>query len=275
MIHRIGFYYKQRSGEAMVDTSHIRKILEYNPYDSAAKRRLLEIGSVDDLEWLHHQNPYDSTVRERLIQLGNPHSLRTLLAENPYDFKAKNKLLAVGSLTDLEWLYDQNPYDTTVRDKILSFSVTDREASKTSGTQTAEEYDIFICHVYEDKDSFVKPLADALVSAGIRTWYDDFELGWGDSLRASIDRGLSRSRFGLVIFSKAFFSKHSKWTEHELDGLFAKESNGQKVILPIWHDVSREDVLKNMPAFADKLAKNSDSIPAIVSEVKKLLKKSG
>jgi TIR domain len=67
---------------------------------------------------------------------------------------------------------------------------------------------------------------------------------WGDNLRTSIDEGLLNSRFGIVVFSKAFLKK-KRWTEHELNGLFAKERAGVKVILPIWHEVTQEDLERN------------------------------
>jgi hypothetical protein len=50
----------------------------------------------------------------------------------------------------------------------------------------------------------VWPLADALISAGYRIWYDEFQLKVGDSLRRSIDRGLVASRFGIVVLSPSF-----------------------------------------------------------------------
>lgn len=55
------------------------------------------------------------------------------------------------------------------------------------------EYDAFICHASEDKESFVRPLAKELRKKGLRVWYDEFTLKLGDSLRRSIDRGLARA----------------------------------------------------------------------------------
>jgi hypothetical protein len=133
-----------------------------------------------------------------------------------------------------------------------------------------KQYDVFLCHASEDK-SFVEPLAQALKAAGIKVWYDNFRLDWGDNLRPSIDRGLASSRYGIVIFSKAFLGK-KKWTEHELNGLFAKEGE-EKVILPIWHNITREDVLPYSPSLADRLAiKTAElSIDQIVEKVKNVL----
>ena len=92
-------------------------------------------------------------------------------------------------------------------------------------------YDTFICHASENKELFVRPLADSLVEAGLRVWYDEFSLKVGDSLHQAIDRGLRESCFGIVVLSEAFFAK--KWPQAELDGLFAKETPDQKVILPV------------------------------------------
>ena len=100
---------------------------------------------------------------------------------------------------------------------------------------------LFISHASEDKESVARPLARALQALGMEVWLDDFELTLGDSLRRSIDRGLSSSRFGVVILSRDFFSK--EWPNRELDGLASREDGKEKVILPIWHEVSREDVM--------------------------------
>ena len=113
-------------------------------------------------------------------------------------------------------------------------------------------YDAFISHASEDKEKFVKPLANALTRMNYRVWYDEFELRVGDSLRQSIDKGLINSRFGIVVLSPAFFAKN--WPQYELNGLTAREMDGHKVILPIWHLVNREDVLAYSPALADKVA---------------------
>src|SRR5450432_638909 len=106
-------------------------------------------------------------------------------------------------------------------------------------TQPNDGWDVFISHASEDKDAVAKPLAAALKAAGLRVWYDEFSLKLGDSLRISIDRGLSGSRYGIVILSRTFFDKH--WPAQELNGLATREINGEKVILPIWHKVGFED----------------------------------
>lgn len=135
-----------------------------------------------------------------------------------------------------------------------------------------KEYDFFISHATEDKESFVRPLAEKLESLGLRIWYDEFELSIGDSLRQKIDEGLINSKYAIVVLSNSFLNKKS-WTEYELNGLVSKEMNGIKVILPIWHKVTKDEVLSYSPTLADKFAFNTSimSINEISNELKQLI----
>jgi hypothetical protein len=113
-------------------------------------------------------------------------------------------------------------------------------------------WDVFISHASEDKDIVARPLADALQRAGARVWFDKHELKLGDSLSRKIDQGLASSRFGVVILSPNFFAKH--WPMAELAGLRALDEDGQKRILPVWHNVDRKTVASYSPIIADLLA---------------------
>lgn len=132
---------------------------------------------------------------------------------------------------------------------------------------TQPRWDVFISHASEDKDTFVRPLAEALISFGVKVWYDEFALEIGDSLSRSIDKGLIHSNFGLVVLSPSFIRKN--WPEYELRGLIAKEINGQKVIVPIWHDLTHDELLKYSPPLADKYAiqSNSHSLVQLAAKV--------
>ena len=133
------------------------------------------------------------------------------------------------------------------------------------------EYDFFISHASEDKDDFVRPLAEALVEAGCNVWYDETMLKPGDSLRRSIDKGLVDSRYGIVVISPAFIKK--SWPEYELNGMVAKEMNGHKVIIPIWYNVTIDDVLHFSPTLADKLAIDTSrlTLEEVVEQVMSVL----
>lgn len=122
---------------------------------------------------------------------------------------------------------------------------------------SAKPHDVFLSHASEDKDAVARPLYQALTAAGISVWFDEAVLELGDSLRRKIDAGLARCRYGIVILSPRFFEKH--WPQRELDGLVAKETaSGDKAILPIWHDLQLEDVIRYSPTLADRLAGRSE-----------------
>jgi len=119
----------------------------------------------------------------------------------------------------------------------------------------SREYDVFISHASEDKDSVVRPLAHALSNAGLSVWYDEFELRIGDSLRRKIDTGLAKSRFGVVVLSRSFFGKG--WTNYELDGLVTRAVSGEQVLLPIWHEITKQELIGYSPSLADKVARST------------------
>jgi hypothetical protein len=119
------------------------------------------------------------------------------------------------------------------------------------------EWDLFISHASEDKDDFVKPLANILKELKMKVWYDEFTLKIGDSLSANIDKGLISSRYGLVVLSKSFIGKG--WTDYELRSLLSREVGHSKVILPIWHNITREDIMSFSPFLVDKFALNSST----------------
>lgn len=129
-------------------------------------------------------------------------------------------------------------------------------------------FDIFISHAGDDKDDVVRPLAHALLDRGLRVWYDEFELRIGDSLRQKIDRGLIACRFGIVVLSPSFFAKG--WPNYELDGLVTREvGGGRQLILPVWHQVTEQDVRGYSPSLAGKLARSTAdvSIDTLADEI--------
>lgn len=135
-------------------------------------------------------------------------------------------------------------------------------------------WDAFISHASEDKDEVVLPLADLLIRAGLKIWLDKSEIFLGDSLREKIDEGLACSQFGIVLLSHNFFSKG--WPKSELDGLFSREVGGEKVILPVWHNISFEEIKSYSPLIAGKLAANtSDGLCEVKKQILSAVHKVG
>lgn len=124
---------------------------------------------------------------------------------------------------------------------------------------------LFLSHASEDKP-FVEELAEALRNAGHKVWLDKWVLKLGDSLREKIDEGLKECDYGVVVFSKVFFAK--KWTNLEVDGLLARETPEKKLFLPVWKDVTEEDVRAFSPILCGRLA--ADAAWGIATVVEKI-----
>ena len=137
--------------------------------------------------------------------------------------------------------------------------------------ESDKEYDVFISHASEDKEDVVRPLAKSLKEKGVSVWYDEFELKIGDCLRRKIDQGLSKSRFGIVVISRSFIKKG--WTNYELDGLMTKAISGQQILLPIWHDITKQEVIDYSPSLADKVARNTsqETVEEIAEEIAEMI----
>lgn len=186
------------------------------------------------LEWLR---PSASQLNGQLEQLAN-----SLLDERRRRMEAHSN--ALGKLGI--------PVRELATEPLSPTALRGEEKKDTQKQSKQVAWDVFISHANEDKEAIARPLAEALKDAGVSVWYDEFSLKLGDSLRKSIDRGLARSRYGVVILSPNFLQKH--WPQQELNGLATREVNGHKIILPVWHNIGFEQVREFSPTLADRLA---------------------
>lgn len=92
-------------------------------------------------------------------------------------------------------------------------------------------------------------------------------------MRKSIDYGLKKSRFGVAVLSPNYIAEGKYWTKAELDGLFQLESINGKTLLPIWHNLTKKEVMEYSPIIAGKLAMTTASMTPqeIAGKLKELL----
>lgn len=143
-------------------------------------------------------------------------------------------------------------------------------------SQDEDEYDVFISHAWEDKEDFVEEFVAELEKLDIRVWYDKKRISLGDSMREKIEEGLRKSHFGIVVLSPSYIADGKYWTKSELNGLFQKENIGGKVLIPIWHKLTKKDVMNYSLILADRLAMNTASYSPeeIAVEIKEMIDKS-
>ena len=146
-----------------------------------------------------------------------------------------------------------------------------------SSNEESPEYDVFISHAWEDKEDFVEEFVQELESLGVKVWYDKNCIKWGDSMRAKIDEGLKKSRFGIAVLSPSYIADGKYWTKAELDGLFQLESINGKTLLPVWHKLTKKEVMEYSPIIGGKLAMNTASMTSkeIAENLLPILKATG
>jgi TIR domain len=142
---------------------------------------------------------------------------------------------------------------------------------KDESTGTSMKHDIFVSHASEDKAQIVRPLVQALAALGLRVWYDEDMIKGGDSIREAIDRGLRDTRNAVVVLSPEFLKK--RWTQWELNALVQRFNNTQTrhrgKLIPIWHNVSKDEISRFSPPLADIAAFPSiDGIDVIALKIR-------
>lgn len=112
----------------------------------------------------------------------------------------------------------------------------------------------FISHDNRDKKRYASKVAEGLVAAGVKVWYDEYSLKVGDSLRESIERGLKECKHCVLLLSKNFISNPG-WTKIEFNAVFTRELMEKKnLILPVWLDVTSEEVFGYCPELKNRVA---------------------
>jgi len=87
---------------------------------------------------------------------------------------------------------------------------------------------VYLAHASEDKD-IARPLAEGLVTRGIDVWYDNWEIGYGDSLRRKMEEGLGNCTHFVVLLTEKSIQK--PWVNEEIDaGLMSAVEGSAKFI---------------------------------------------
>ena len=102
--------------------------------------------------------------------------------------------------------------------------------------------DVFLCHAWDDRQGAAKELHDLLVSRGVSVWFSEKDVGLGTPLLREIDKGLAKSRIGIVLVTPALLRRlpAESIADKELSALLAREQ-----LIPIVHNTTYE-ALRNV-----------------------------
>jgi len=233
---------------------------------NAANVRLLDSSGLNNFKSGRSHRYHGGLAKQSPVRLHVPHSGNWYVTVDMAGLRGtvrSSVRIRPGQLREI--------YQTPLSD-VPSLVQRDQPSGDNGGAPVTRNYDVFISHASEDKEQVVRPLAHALTDGGLSVWYDEFELKIGDSLRRKIDAGLAASRFGVVVLSRSFFDKG--WPNYELDGLVTLAVSGDQVLLPIWHEITKQELLEYSPSLADKVARSTSThtVQDIAVEIINLIK---
>jgi len=144
-----------------------------------------------------------------------------------------------------------------------------RESIEKQGARP-DKYDVFLCHAWDDRRTAAKDLNDALKNAGVSVWFSEKEVLLGSNLMREIDKGLSKSRAGLVLVTESFINrvKAEGIADKELSALLARD-----LLVPIVHGVTYEDLREESPLLASRsgLDTADDTMAEIATKISELV----
>lgn len=132
-----------------------------------------------------------------------------------------------------------------------------------------EKYDLFLCHAWDDRKGAAKELCDKLTGKGINVWFSEKDLPLGTTMLREIDKGLAKSRAGIVLVTPAFLKRveGEGVAEKELSALLAKDR-----LIPIVHNTTYEALRDVSPLLGSRsgLDTNEDSMDEVASKLAEL-----
>ena len=135
--------------------------------------------------------------------------------------------------------------------------------------KTLEKYDLFLCHAWDDRKGVAKELSDKLTEKGIKVWFSEKNLPLGSTMLREIDKGLSKSRAGIVLVTPAFLKRveGEGVADKELSALLAKDR-----LIPIVHNTTYEALRNVSPLLGSRsgLDTSEDTMDEVVDKLAEL-----
>lgn len=129
--------------------------------------------------------------------------------------------------------------------------------------------DVFLCHAWDDRKDAAKELHDLLESKGVSVWFSEKDVFLGSSLLREIDKGLAKSRVGIVLVTPSFLKrvKGEGIADKELSALLARD-----LLVPIVHNTTFEDLREVSPLLGSRsglstVEESMDDVAAKLAEL--------
>lgn len=136
--------------------------------------------------------------------------------------------------------------------------------------QSPDLRDVFLCHAWDDRKDAAKELHDLLESKGVTIWFSEKDVLLGSSLLREIDKGLAKSRVGIVLVTPLFLKrvKGEGIADKELSALLARD-----LLVPIVHNTTFEELREVSPLLGSRsgLSTIEDSMADVAAKIAELV----
>lgn len=114
--------------------------------------------------------------------------------------------------------------------------------------------DVFLCHAWDDRGGAAKDLHDLLEARGVSVWFSEKDVALGTSLLREIDKGLAKSRVGIVLVTPALLSRlrGEGIADKELSALLARD-----LLVPIVHGTTYDALRDVSPLLGSRSGLNT------------------
>ena len=135
--------------------------------------------------------------------------------------------------------------------------------------KSPEKYDLFLCHAWDDRKGVAKELCNKLLALGISVWFSEKDLPLGSTMLREIDKGLAKSRAGIVLVTPAFLKRveNEGVADKELSALLAKDR-----LVPIVHNTTYDELRNVSPLLGSRsgLDTGEDNLDEIAVKLSEL-----
>jgi TIR domain len=133
-----------------------------------------------------------------------------------------------------------------------------------------ESRDVFLCHAWDDRAGSAKELHDLLESRGVSVWFSEKDVQLGTPLLREIDKGLAKSRIGIVLVTPALLCrlKGESIADKELSVLLARDQ-----LVPVVHGTTYEALRDVSPMLASRsgLSTGENTMANVAAKVGELV----
>ena len=130
--------------------------------------------------------------------------------------------------------------------------------------------DVFLCHAWDDRKGAAKDLHDLLEAKGVTVWFSEKDVLLGSSLLREIDKGLAKSRVGIVLVTPLFLKRveGEGIADKELSALLARD-----LLVPVVHNTTYEDLREVSPLLGSRSGLNTieESMENVAAKIAELV----